>query len=181
MKAIMLMFDSLNRHMLPNYGCDWVKGRNFERLADGAPVHDAILVGTHGRHVHCTDGRYHLMVAPGAEPIYEYTLMPTHMWKMFSPEELALAGMAGPFAFTRGCPLLRIPAGAGDAAGAKSDLRDEEQMETALFDLVVDPHEVNPIADQEIEGHMARLMRENDAPSELFARMGLAGQPAPIS
>ena len=57
MKAIMLMFDSLNRHMLPNYGCDWVKGRNFERLADGAPVHDAILFGTHGRHVHCTDGR----------------------------------------------------------------------------------------------------------------------------
>ncbi len=34
MKAIMLMFDSLNRHMLPNYGCDWVKAANFERLAE---------------------------------------------------------------------------------------------------------------------------------------------------
>jgi arylsulfatase A-like enzyme len=33
MKTIMLMFDSLNRHMLPPYGCDWVHAPNFERLA----------------------------------------------------------------------------------------------------------------------------------------------------
>ena len=25
MKAIMIMFDSLNRRMLPPYGCDWVE------------------------------------------------------------------------------------------------------------------------------------------------------------
>ena len=33
MKAIMVMFDSLNRHMLPPYGCDWVHAPNFSRLA----------------------------------------------------------------------------------------------------------------------------------------------------
>lgn len=33
MKAIMVMFDSLNKRMLPPYGCDWVKAPNFERLA----------------------------------------------------------------------------------------------------------------------------------------------------
>jgi arylsulfatase A-like enzyme len=33
MKAVMVMFDSLNRRMLPPYGCDWVKAPNFERLA----------------------------------------------------------------------------------------------------------------------------------------------------
>ena len=33
MKAIMVMFDSLNRHMLPPYGCDWVTRPNFARLA----------------------------------------------------------------------------------------------------------------------------------------------------
>jgi len=33
MKAIMVMFDSLNRHMLPSYGCDWVQAPNFQRLA----------------------------------------------------------------------------------------------------------------------------------------------------
>ena len=33
MKAIMVMFDSLNRHMLPPYGCEWVHAPNLERLA----------------------------------------------------------------------------------------------------------------------------------------------------
>lgn len=33
MKAIMVMFDSLNRHMLPPYGCDWTHAPNFARLA----------------------------------------------------------------------------------------------------------------------------------------------------
>jgi arylsulfatase A-like enzyme len=34
MKAIMVMFDSLNRHFLPSYGNDWVKAPNFQRLAE---------------------------------------------------------------------------------------------------------------------------------------------------
>lgn len=33
MRAILLMFDSLNRHMLPPYGCDWTHAPNFARLA----------------------------------------------------------------------------------------------------------------------------------------------------
>lgn len=33
MRAIMLMFDSLNRRMLSPYGCDWVHTPNFQRLA----------------------------------------------------------------------------------------------------------------------------------------------------
>ena len=34
MKAVMLMFDSLNRRFLPNFGCDWTKMPNFQRLAE---------------------------------------------------------------------------------------------------------------------------------------------------
>ena len=33
MKAVMLMFDSLNRHFLSAYGCDWTQTPNFRRLA----------------------------------------------------------------------------------------------------------------------------------------------------
>jgi arylsulfatase A-like enzyme len=33
MKCILVMFDSLNRHMLPPYGCAWVHAPNFSRLA----------------------------------------------------------------------------------------------------------------------------------------------------
>lgn len=33
MKAVMLMFDSLNRRFLPNFGCEWTQMPNFRRLA----------------------------------------------------------------------------------------------------------------------------------------------------
>ena len=34
MKAIVVMFDSLNRAMLPPYGCQWTHAPNFKRLAE---------------------------------------------------------------------------------------------------------------------------------------------------
>jgi hypothetical protein len=39
-KAIMVMFDSLNRRMLPPYGCDWTHAPNFSRLAERAVTFD---------------------------------------------------------------------------------------------------------------------------------------------
>lgn len=46
MKAIMVMFDSLNRLMLPPYGNDWVKAPNFERLAGRTVAFDTAYVGS---------------------------------------------------------------------------------------------------------------------------------------
>lgn len=46
MKAIMVMFDSLNRHMLPNYGCDWVHAPNFKRLGEKAVTFDNCYAGS---------------------------------------------------------------------------------------------------------------------------------------
>ncbi len=40
MKAIVLMFDSLNRRMLSPYGCDWTHTPNFARLARRAATFD---------------------------------------------------------------------------------------------------------------------------------------------
>ena len=40
MRAIMVMFDSLNRHMLPPYGCDWIHAPNFARLAQRTVTFD---------------------------------------------------------------------------------------------------------------------------------------------
>ena len=34
MKAIIVMFDSLNRDFLSPYGCDWTITPNFQRLAE---------------------------------------------------------------------------------------------------------------------------------------------------
>ena len=46
MKAIMVMFDSLNRHMLEPYGCDWVKTPNFQRLSEKTVTFENSYVGS---------------------------------------------------------------------------------------------------------------------------------------
>lgn len=46
MKAIIVMFDSLNRKMLEPYGCDWIPTPNFKRLAERAVTFDCNYVGS---------------------------------------------------------------------------------------------------------------------------------------
>ena len=45
-RAVMLMFDSLNRRMLSPYGCDWVHTPNFRRLAERCVTFDGAYVGS---------------------------------------------------------------------------------------------------------------------------------------
>lgn len=44
MKAIVLMFDSLNRHFLPPYGNEWVIAPNFQRLTERVVTFDTSYV-----------------------------------------------------------------------------------------------------------------------------------------
>ena len=46
MKAIMVMFDSLNRRMLSTYGCTDCHTPNFDRLAQRAVTFDNCYVGS---------------------------------------------------------------------------------------------------------------------------------------
>ncbi|WP_105615443.1 sulfatase [Vallitalea okinawensis] len=46
MRAIMLMFDSLNRHYLPNYGCDFTVAPNFKRLGEKTVTFDQFYAGS---------------------------------------------------------------------------------------------------------------------------------------
>ena len=46
MKAIMITYDSLNRHFLSPYGCNWVQTPNFERLAKKCVTFDKSYVGS---------------------------------------------------------------------------------------------------------------------------------------
>lgn len=46
MKAIMVMFDSLNRAMLESYGCTWTRTPNFKRLAERATQFENCYVGS---------------------------------------------------------------------------------------------------------------------------------------
>jgi arylsulfatase A-like enzyme len=46
MKAIMAMYDSLNRAMLEPYGCEWTKTPNFKRLAERSVMFDNCYAGS---------------------------------------------------------------------------------------------------------------------------------------
>jgi arylsulfatase A-like enzyme len=46
MKAIMVMFDSLNRRFLPPYGADWTHAPNFSRLAERSATFDTCYAGS---------------------------------------------------------------------------------------------------------------------------------------
>jgi arylsulfatase A-like enzyme len=141
-------------------------------LAANEPTRNACLFGVHGMHVNCTDERYVYMRAP-VKPVnaelYEYTLMPTHMKKLFGVEELQNIRLVEPFTFTKGCRTMKIKsagwAGITEFGGH------------LLFDLQHDPKQEQPLDNAEIEERMTalmvQLMKENDAPEEQFARLGL--------
>ena len=148
-------------------------GRSLrETVAADHPVREAGLFGIHGGHVNVTDGRYVYMRAPArAEnlPLFEYTLIPTHMKRTFGMEELQDIQLQAPFPFTKGCRTMRIPARLR---------RDYAQFGTMLFDLETDPRQeraiTDPAAERRMTGHLMRIMRENDAPPEQFERLGLS-------
>lgn len=140
-------------------------------VAYDIPIRTAGLFGIYGGQVNVTDGRYVYMRGPADGknmPLYNYTLMPTHMRGLFSHEELRAAELAQPFKFTKGLKTLRTPAAVW---------KGERLFETLLWDVQADPKQEHPLADASIEavmiGHLLRLMKENDAPPEQFERLGL--------
>jgi len=146
-----------------------------DTIAADAPVHDAVLYGIFGGQLNVTDGRYTYFRAPAPPdntPLYEYTHMPTHMRHTFSLEEMRGATMAGPFGFTKGCPVMRIP------AAGKWTNGDPRITRNWLFDTKNDPGQEQPLDDPDIERrmieHLTRLMRATDAPAEQYERLGLA-------
>lgn len=143
-----------------------------DTIADDVPVRDAAIFGHFGGQVNCTDGRYVYMrnpASPENTPLYNYTLMPTHMHEFFSLRELHSAELANPFPFSKGCRVLKIQ--------AKAFRTSQYENGTRLYDLANDPQQENPLHDPELEQRMiavmSRLMRENDAPPEQFERLGI--------
>lgn len=158
-----------------------MQGRDLAAVIDDdRDVHDGTLFGVHGGHVNVTDGRHVYMraaVERANSPLEQYTLMPTHMRARFSVRELSGWEPAEAFAFTKGLRTMRIGGGYG--------LLNPWLYGTLLFDLATDPGQDDPIADDEVELRLlrllARLMHETDAPASQFERLGIPfdGEPGP--
>ncbi|SDD04324.1 Arylsulfatase A [Paenibacillus sp. UNCCL117] len=149
------------------------QGKDLERtIARDEAVREAALFGLHGAHVNVTDGRYVYMRAPVSKdntPLYNYTLMPTHMRSRFSVQELQEISLQAPFSFTKGVQTMKIR-----AAGYSH----YHAFGTLLYDLQKDPYQQEPLTEhpdleQRMIGLMKQLMAENDAPAEQYARLGI--------
>ena len=134
-------------------------------------VRDACLFGVFSGHVNVTDGKYVYMRAAREdkkELLYNYTLMPMHMTKLFNTQELSKAELVGPFSYTKRCKVLKVPA---------KDKYRVSKFGSLLFDIEKDPKQLNPIQDEALErymiGKLIALMKENDAPPEQYERLGL--------
>jgi arylsulfatase A-like enzyme len=143
----------------------------------------AAIFGYFGGAVNVTDGRYTYHRYPAdlkTQEIYQYTLMPTHLWERFTPEELAGASLAEPFPFTKGTPLLKVPVIERSPMYNNYGPGAFIESETRLYDLEQDPGQERPLQDQAVEARMARLMRElmlaNDPPPEALRRLALEAE-----
>jgi hypothetical protein len=158
-----------------------MEGHNLFPASHEVLAREAAIFGYFGGAVNVTDGRYTYHRFPDdlrRQEIYQYTVMPTHIYSMFTPEELAGATLSEPFPFTKGARLLRVPvierspmySNYGPGALIESDTR--------LYDLEKDPGQNHPIRDAGQEARLARLMAEqmarNDAPPEAFKRLAIA-------
>jgi len=141
-------------------------------IAADTPVREAGLFGMHGAHVNATDGHHVYMrapVHPDNEPLFQYTLMPTHMRSFFDVGDFADLQVAPPFSFTTGAMVMKI-------AGQTWRCRDHA-FDHLLWDVAVDPSQAAPIDDPDLERRwcatLAQLMAECDAPPEQYERIGL--------
>lgn len=140
-------------------------------IADDTPVREYGLFGSFGGHINITDGRYVLMRAP-ADPTVranEYTLMTTRHGPrraFFEPKQLKDVMLSKPFSFTKGAPLLQIP--------ADNCYPQQVRHGDLLYDLAIDPQQNSPIKNDSVKQMlleaMGRLLSENDAPEEVFFR-----------
>jgi len=149
-------------------------------LRDGS--REAVIFGYFGGAVNVTDGRhtYHRFPADlRHQEIFQYTVMPAHLNRLFTPEELSTATLAAPFGWTKNVPLLKVPVIERSPMYSNYGPGALLENDTRLYDVLTDPGQQKPLHDTTIEARMVRLMRDlmirNEAPPEAFSRLALRG------
>lgn len=157
-----------------------MEGRSLVNARSGASSREGALFGYFGGAVNVTDGRYTYHRYPPDIPsqkIYQYTLMPTHIFDPFSPEELSKASLSEPFPFTKGAKLLKVPVIDRSPMYNVYGPGCLIENDTRLYDTETDPGQDRPLVNAAQEARlkrlMAGLMQANEAPPEAFDRIEL--------
>ena len=140
----------------------------------------SVIFGYFGAAVNICDGRYSYFrypTLPNAEALNEYTLMPTRMTERFSINDLIGATLVDSFSFTKGAPLLKLrPKMNNEGEPVEVQGMNFEDWQSALYDHDIDPKQVKPIIDSDIEEALCQQIIENmvrlDAPAEAYRRFG---------
>lgn len=133
-------------------------------------IRDYAVYGYFGSQINITDGNYVYMHSAENQdtPIYEYTLMPTHMRSMFNVNELQDIQLQEPFSFTKGCRVMKIK--------VANVMGDTSSFGSRLYCLNNDINQENPINDkvkiEEFKKYLKERMLENQAPVEAYQRFG---------
>lgn len=149
------------------------------RLKAGEDNRIAIF-GMFGGPIGAADSKHRYFLYPpdlDNENLFEYTLMPTHLHSLFTPEELRSTVMHAPFDFTKRVPLMQIQARVASERPPGDDRSVFKSFETALYDIESDPAQIsaikNPrIADRFVDAIAAELAR-HDAPAEFYTWIGI--------
>lgn len=156
------------------------EGISLCQMADGTALRSGVLFGYFGGAVNVADGRYTYHRFPedlSKQELYQYTLMPTHIFSPFTPEELARATVSPPLGFTKGAKLLKVPVIERSPMYSNYGPGALLESETRLYDLKADPGQEAPLGDAAVETRLTALMRglmeANDAPPEAFTRIAL--------
>lgn len=139
-------------------------------IEEDSSIRDYALFGMHGGHINITDGNHVYMRANTTQtngPLYEYTLMPTHMRDMFSVDELQdIELVDNKFSFIP-CKCMKTKT---------SSFLSPDMHGHLLYDLKTDPKQESPLTDKKLELKMAKemmkTMLENEAPKEQYIRLG---------
>ncbi|MEO0382570.1 MAG: sulfatase [Pseudomonadota bacterium] len=156
-----------------------VTGTSILATLKGQPVRETAVFGYFGGGVNITDGRYTYFLFPDdlvGEPLFQYTLMPTHMKSFFSPDELRGATQVPAFDFTGGVPVLKVPMIPDTPPFVAHGPGKVVEKTTVLFDLEKDPRQTNATRDERVEALLraevhAQMVR-HDAPREVLSRFG---------
>ncbi|MBI5719128.1 MAG: sulfatase [Burkholderiales bacterium] len=144
-------------------------------LAHDEALRDVALYGIFGGSLNVTDGRYTYFHYPrdlSGDGLYEYTLMPTHMNRMFPVEQLRGLALGRAFDFTQGVRPLRIPAlREGERPELNGGFLDTRSM---LFDLRDDYAQNRPIDAPEVVARLkaaaTAVLARHDVPAEVYER-----------